>query len=178
MIHLRIMAAESLHYFVLPPKPRRFVRIWRPALCVLGAVACLLAAVTLPVWQTTLRVDAVTGSTSTQFTGPFGIAFAPVVDPSPLELQLRQIPGAQFQPNWCRLSTTDRSLIGMPICRACGSAPPIFRLMSLRAQFVNTRTAAQIHEFVRVMRFGTDAEREMAIDAAGDIACRAQQAGE
>jgi hypothetical protein len=49
-------------------------------------------------------------------------------------------------------------------------APPIYLIRPLLKDFADASTDAELREFVRVMQSGTDAQKQAAVDAAGEKA--------
>ena len=145
---------------------------WRTATRVLLALLLTAAVLSLPlvgVMETSIRVDAVTGSVERQTTWPLGITTGPRIDVSPLEQRLSAM-GAAFTRDWRLLTRTDRNIFGGATRRGCASAPPIHSLGAALDLFLATATDDEVRELVRVMTTGTEAEQSAAIEAAADVA--------
>lgn len=130
-------------------------------------IGFLLACI-IPVRDQVIRIDSVTGSEMTKDRW-FGITTKTVVKPTAIEAWIVRREG-KHRPTWAFLSVRSRSLVGNLISIGCGMAPPSYPLhyAGLNEAFVARASDRQIAEFVRVMRTGTDAEREKAVD----VACR------
>lgn len=145
------------------PPSRRWTR-WALNLAVVVAVGAgfvLLTCVTAGEWV--LRIDAVTGTTTTRTTWPLGISSGDVVDVSPLEVRLKAR-GVRWTPDWRFMSRNGRTILGSTTYRACNNAPPIYEIKSVLKEFAEVSTDAELREFVRVMETGTEAERRAAVE--------------
>jgi hypothetical protein len=89
------------------------------------------------------------------------------VDVSPLETRLKSS-GIAWTPSWQFLHNTHRNVFGSATSYECGSAPPLYELRPVLKEFAAASTDAELREFVRVMQSGTHAERQAAVEAAGE----------
>ena len=112
------------------------------------------------------RIDPVTGSMMGKTVWLFGITTGPHVEVSALETRLKRS-GIRWTPSWQFLHNTHLNIFGGATCHECGLAPPIYRIPVLK-EFAAASTDAELREFVRVMQSGTDAEKNAAVDAAGE----------
>jgi hypothetical protein len=111
-------------------------------------------------------VDALTGSTRHQTHWVFGFKGRAVVEPSALERWIVDRQGSH-EHDWRNVQGTSKTLLGRSIGFSHGPAPPIYPLCGrMMDAFVCKATDDEIAEFVRVMRIGTEAEQEAAVDAA------------
>lgn len=110
-------------------------------------------------------IDPVTGSMKVQ-ERCFLIPVATVVQTSAIERWILRHEG-RYSNTWRFLHDTSSSLIGGR-CRACSVGPEIYPLHAgaLNEYFVSRSSDAEIAEFVRIMREGTIAEKERAVDLA------------
>ena len=142
----------------------------RAVLIVVAVVAALVLALilpTLPARTVVRRMDAVTGSVSHQTRYPFGFTTTPTVTPSPLERRLRR-DGIAWTPAWRFVNETSYDALGQRRASACGGGPPILVVAPILGLFATDADDAEVREFVGTMEFGTDAERQAAVDAMFD----------
>lgn len=148
-----------------PAKSRR-IRVERAArLLVAGAVTLLLFQPFVSVRRSTLRVDAVTGSTEWQTTWLGLIQRTPTCSVSPLELRLRRA-SIQWTRDWRVLSVIDKTVLNRVTSRGCAPAPPVHEIIPVLAQFASASTDAELRDFVRAMQSGTGEEQHAAVNAA------------
>jgi hypothetical protein len=165
------MSTSPLNY--LPPdtpqSARRWRRLpWKTVTAVLALPLFAFAAWSVTCRQVEIRMDPITGSTTSKTVWLFGIASSPHADISPLETRLKTgnitwTPSSQF------LHNTHHNLFGDVTCRECGTAPAIYQLRPVLKEFAEASTETQLREFVRVMQSGTDAQRQAAVQAAAEI---------
>jgi hypothetical protein len=87
------------------------------------------------------------------------------VQTSPLETRLksREIP---WTPSWQLLSATRHNIFGAVTSRACGDAPPIYRLQMFPQAPASSASDEELRAFVRIMESGTEIQKLDAVDAA------------
>jgi hypothetical protein len=119
----------------------------------------------IAVRQVESRMDVVSGSMMWKTVWVFGVTSGPRVDVSTLETRLKAS-GVPWTPSWQFMHNTHRNVFGRATSYECGSAPAIFRLRPVLAEYAAGATDAELREFVRVMQSGTDAEQEAAVEAA------------
>lgn len=138
----------------------------------LAILLLLLALVALPsftIRHVEIRIDAITGTTSTQTVWLFGFRTAPHVHVSPIEARLKSR-GIPWTPSWQVLSITGSNVLGNATSHACGIAPPIHQLHALQQAYVDASSEADLRDFVHVLQSGTDTEKKDAVAAACDKA--------
>ena len=148
------------------PRPRRRWP-WRVLWVVAGLLLAALAVPQVTVRRVESRIDPVTGSVRWKTVWPFGITSGRRVDVSPLETRLANS-GIPWTPSWRFGHRTRYNLFGAAVCVECGSAPPVYQLRPVAQGFAAAATDAELLEFVRVLRTGTDAEQRAAVDAADE----------
>ena len=169
------MSSMPLNY-VSPDTPRSRRRWpWRMVTAAVAVLLLALAAPTLAVRQVESRMDAVTGSMTWKTVWLFGITSGTRVDVSPLESRLKSS-GITWTPSWQFLHNTHRNVFGDATCYECGSAPAIYQIRPVLKEFAAGSTDSELREFVRVMQSGTEAEREAAVEAAGEKGLQALSA--
>jgi hypothetical protein len=169
----RSMNSTPLNYMA-PGIPRSRRWPWRTLSVATAVLFLALAGPTVAIRQVESRMDAVTGSTTCKTVWPMSITSGPYTDISPLEKRLKSS-GITWTPSWRFLSNTHRTIFGNATCRACCSAPPIFQLRPLLAEFAAASTDGELQEFVRVMQSGTSVQQEAAVDAACEKGLKAAQ---
>jgi hypothetical protein len=158
------MTSHPLDYALSPPAWRRLP--WRAlaAAAFLLVVSFCLTAV--PVREDESRMDAVTGSMTSQTIWLGCLSAGPRPDVSPLEVHLSQR-GIPWTPRWQSLHAVSSSSLGYVTSRGCASAPPIYSLRTVLKEFVAAASDDEIRAFVRVMESGTEEQQRAAVDAAG-----------
>ncbi len=133
------------------------------------------AGVILPYRSDLGWIDPVTGSMKHQ-TQCFLVPLKAVVEQSALERWIIHHEGG-YSNKWQFLHETCSGVI-FGRAFACGHAPAIhsLRVGEWNDEFVRGATDAEIAEFVHIMRAGTPAEREHAVEAACDQAIRRHKA--
>jgi hypothetical protein len=129
-------------------------------------LAAFAAAAFAPVYEDVVRVDRVTGSIKRQTQWAFGAQAKPQVAPSPLERWL-VARGKPVRHDWQYTSGTSRSILGSSMSYACGHMPPIGDFPEIpMAFFVCGSSDEEIDAFLTTMRHGTEADQQLAVDAA------------
>lgn len=141
----------------------------RKILIILGLLAAGFVAFFLPVRTDKSLCDPVTGSHKTQ-TFWFGIGLRPQYSWSGLEDWIAAREGG-YESRWRCSYTLDYNLFGILLVRGCSPSSTDARVLGydggeIGRRFVAKSTEAEIAEFIRIMRHGTDDERREAADAA------------
>lgn len=136
------------------------------ALALTLSVPVLMAwlVLAIPYHKENVWCDRVTGSTKSQTTW-FLVPTSTTIQHSALERWIINQEGSYTSSwKWYGRQTWFFPLGG---ARECGSPPPIYSLHdSLSERFVRSLSDSELAEFVVVMRHGSEAEQEAAIDAA------------
>jgi hypothetical protein len=134
--------------------------------------ACLGIYLSGPTRTSTLRIDAVSGSTQ-QLTGAFfGSAVSEVVTPSPLEVRLCEA-GIAWTPDWRVLGQSERNSFGVLVSRGCGIAPEIHQIVPVLEGYARVANEDELRQFVNVLQTGSDDQQRAAVKHAGEIGLRA-----
>lgn len=116
-------------------------------------------------------VDAVTGSTKEQTRWyVFDYETTPVIQRSALEAWLADREGS-MRHDWRNVAGTGKNILGRPMSRAHGRAPPVYALATKHEVievFVNNASVDEVAEFVRIMRMGSEDEQHAAVDRVFD----------
>lgn len=122
-------------------------------------------ASTLPYRRVVSRIDPVTGSMKYE-TRRFFVCVSRGTEQSAIERWILRHEGV-YSSTWRSLSDTSCFAIDGP-CFSCSRAPEIFPLRTgdLNDDFVRRASDAEIAALVRIMRGGTAAERERAVESA------------
>ena len=112
-------------------------------------------------------VDARSGSIKRQTEWLFGIKTEEVIQPSSLELWVREH-GRSHEHQWRTLAITSKTLFGHPVVFACGMAPPIYQLRPLMGDFVAMATDEELEQFVQVLDDDAENEQEEAVRLASE----------
>ena len=112
-------------------------------------------------------VDPVTGSVKWQVRY-FEIPISTQVTTSALERWILRREG-RYSPRWQFVSDTSQTLF--QTCHGCGATPPIypFHAGEVNDAFVRVASDSEIAEFVDIIRTGTLAQQEQAVDQASNI---------
>jgi hypothetical protein len=152
--------------------------MFRRSLIPIAVVIALLASLVVfnvPVQHNRGWIDPVTGSMKTESSLLF-VTTSLEIKKSALERWI-VVQAGQYVNDWRFLYDISRAVFGNVTAHACGLAPDIYALEArdLNDRFVSSATDEMITEFVRVMRNGTDSDRERAVDAACRIALDAMK---
>ena len=139
---------------------------------VAAVIVLLLLSFVFPVKRQMAWMDVVTGATKHQTQWVFGLESSPTIEPSPLSKWLVREEGA-IQYVWQYTHGPSETIWGRPVSFACGRAPPIYPLHGdLGEDFVRASSEEELRRFVKIMREGSVAEQQAAVDAAARVALR------
>lgn len=140
---------------------------------VVTGVVLLLLSFVFPVKQQAGWMDSVTGASKHSTQWIFGLECAPTIEPSALSKWLVREEGA-VQYDWRYVQGNPETIWGMPVGCALGRAPPIYPLHGdLGEHFVRASSDEELRRFIKIMREGSDVERQAAVDAAERVALQA-----
>lgn len=143
-------------------------RTWLILLIVLAAASAALPLLTRRELD---WVDAVSGSRRSQTQWWFGWSAGPVTSESPLAARYRKL-GLAWEPDWRNVRGDTLDVFGRCIERSHGPAPEIYTMADPQLQewYLAAASDDEVRELFRVLSTGTKAEKEHAVDAAGDKA--------
>ena len=121
-----------------------------------------VAGISLTIRDVRIETDCVTGSTRTKTERAFGLIRYERIEPSRLENALRQRQIA-WTPQWQLISQIEYRMVS--VARGCTSAPPIHSMSPVMSQWADTKSDAELRDFVTTMTSGTEAQQKATMDA-------------
>ena len=145
---------------------RRLV-IWVGIAAVILVVGYILLCPLLMVRETTTWVCTVSGALKRQTVWFGSISSRPNIEQTALSTWIERNEGA-IEYQWKYFGSLRTDPFRWTKAYGSGSAPPIYRMRRLLADFVRLSTEDELRDFVRIMRTGTEPDKKSLVREAAD----------